>query len=470
MAQNFVGADRDQVLLLPPSLRDWLPEDHLAWWVIDAVADMDLTAFYARYRADGHGRAAYDPAVVVAVLLYAYAIGERSARRIERRCVEDVAFRVVAGNLAPDHVTICRFRQEHQDALAGLFGQVLGLCARAGMVRVGTIAVDGTRMAANASRDATVDYEQLARAILEEAAEVDAAEDEQFGDRRGDELPEQLRTGDGRQAWLRDAKLGLEDQRAREARPVSRERPARLREAKRRLEEELWVEQRANVAYEAWRSRGVSADGTRRMAPGSVRPYVPPSTPTGKINLTDPDSRVVPTRRGFMQGYTAQAVTTTDQIVVTADVICGGNERRTLQGLVEASEGELRRAGVSDPVTATVADAGFWNTEQIEALKARGIHTLVSPDNRRRKTPGQYRQKKDHYVRMREELATEDGRALYSQRKWMIEPVFGQVKHNRRIDRFMRRGLAACRAEWRLMMATHNLLKLYAQATRPTIA
>src|ERR1700733_3756369 len=187
MAQNFVGADRDQVFLLPPSLRDWLPEDHLAWWVIDAVAAMDLAAFYARYRADGHGRPAYDPAVLVAVLLYAYAIGERSARRIERRCVEDVAFRVLAGNLAPDHVTICRFRAEHQDALAGLFGQVLGLCARAGMVQVGTLAVDGTRVAANASRDASVDYEQLARAILEEAAEVDAAEDEQFGDRRGDE-------------------------------------------------------------------------------------------------------------------------------------------------------------------------------------------------------------------------------------------------------------------------------------------
>jgi transposase len=140
MGQNFVGADRDQVFLLPPSLRDWLPEDHLAWWVIDAVADMDLSGFYARYRVDGHGRPAYDPAVLVAVLLYAYAIGERSGRRIERRCVEDIAFRVLAGNLTPDHVTICRFRQQHQDGLAGLFGQVLALCAKAGMLSVGTVA------------------------------------------------------------------------------------------------------------------------------------------------------------------------------------------------------------------------------------------------------------------------------------------------------------------------------------------
>ena len=465
MGQNFVGADRDQVFLLPPSLRDWLPEDHLAWWVIDAVADMDLSVFYARYRADGHGRAAYDPAVLVAVLLYAYAIGERSGRRIERRCVEDIAFRVLAGNLTPDHVTICRFRQEHQDALAGLFGQVLALCAKAGMVSVGTVAVDGTRVAANASRDATVDYEQLARTILEEAAEVDAAEDEQFGDRRGDELPEQLRTGYGRQAWLRQARVELEQQRAEQARRVARDRPPRLREAKRRLDEELWVEQHANDAYEAWRARGISADGARRMAPGTVTPYVPPERPAGKINLTDPDSRVVPTRKGFMQGYTAQAVTTADQIVICADVICGGNERRTLGPLVSDAEDELDHAGVRDPVTIALADAGFWNTEQIQTLTARGIRTLVSPDNRRRTTPGQYRQRKDHYIQMREQLSTDEGRALYKQRKSMIEPIFGQIKHNRRIDRFARRGLAACRAEWRLVMATHNLLKLHNHQT-----
>jgi transposase len=465
MAQNFVGADRDQVFLLPPSLRDWLPEDHLAWWVIDAVAAMDLTAFYGRYRADGHGRPAYDPAVLVAVLLYAYAVGERSARRIERRCVEDVAFRVLAGNLAPDHVTICRFRQEHQEALAGLFGQVLGLCARAGMVQVGTLAVDGTRIAANASRDATVDYEQLARTILEEAAEVDAAEDEQFGDRRGDELPERLTTRHGRREWLREAVRELEEERAAAGEAVKRDRGPRLREAKRRMDEELWAQQRANDAYEAWRARGVSADGTHRMAPGTVKSFVMPTVPEGTINTTDPDSRVVPTRRGFMQGYTAQAVSTEAQIVVCAEVICGGNERSTLQGLIRGSERELATAGVSDPVTAALADAGFWNTEQIQALTASGIRTLVTPDNRRRKTPGKTKVNQDHYVQMREELASDDGGALYKKRKSMIEPIFGQIKHNRRIDRFTRRGLAACRAEWKLVMATHNLLKLHAHQT-----
>ena len=276
------------------------------------------------------------------------------------------------------------------------------------------------------------------------------------------ELPEQLTTRHGRREWLREAVRDLEEQCAAEGRPIERDRAPRLREAKRRMDEELWVQQRANDAYEVWRARGISADGTRRMAPGSLKPFVMPTIPEGQINLTDPDSRVV---RGFMQGYTAQAVTTTDQIVIGADVICGGNERSTLQGLVLGAKQELEHAGASDAVTVTVADAGFWNTEQIQTLTARGIRTLVSPDNRRRRTPGRTRVNQRHYIQMREELSSEEGRTLYRKRKTMIEPVFRQIKHNRRIDRFARRGLAACRAEWRLVMATHNLLKLHAHAT-----
>src|SRR5919109_387464 len=191
MAQNFVACDRDQELLLPPSLRDWLPEGHLAWFVIDAVAQLDLGAFYAVYRADGHGRPAHDPAMMVALLLYGYAVGERSSRRLERRCVEDVAARVICANQAPDHATIARFRQRHEAALAGLFSEVLALCAQAGLVRVGVIAVDGTKVAANAAPQATRDYEQVAREILAEADQVDAEEDERFGEAR-DELPPEL--------------------------------------------------------------------------------------------------------------------------------------------------------------------------------------------------------------------------------------------------------------------------------------
>lgn len=450
---------------MPPSLQEWLPEGHLAWCVLDAVAEMDLSAFYARFRDDGRGRPAYEPSMMVALVLYSYAKGQRSSRGIERECWEDVAYRVIAANLAPDHVTINRFRSEHQDALADLFGQVLALCARAGMVRVGTIAVDGTRVAANASMDANVDYEQLARKILEEAAEIDAAEDELYGDKRGDELPEQLTTRHGRQAWLREAKRQLEAERAAESKPVPRARAPRLKEAKRRLEEELWVEQRANAAYEAWRTTARDTLGRGLGAPPS--PYTPPERPAGTVNLTDPDSRVVQSRRGFLQGYTAQAVATREQVVICADVIAGGNERITLEPLIDQSHNELERAGVSDRVEVALADAGFWNTEQIERLGAGGIRLLVKPDAGHRKSPGKTRQRKSHYVEMREQLATDEGKQLYRQRQAIIEPVFAQTKHNRRVDRFQRRGLGACRAEWRLITATHNLLKLWRHGPAP---
>src|SRR3954452_20442819 len=226
MGQNFLAADREQPFLLPPDVREWLPERHFAWFVIAAVEQMDLAAFYAAYRADGHGRAAFEPSLMVAVLLYAYARGRRSSRAIECACEEDVAFRVIAAHQVPDHTTIARFRQRHQDALAGLFGDVLALCAEAGLVDVAVIAVDGTKVNANASERAMRDYEQLARELLAEADAVDAEEDERFGDRRGDELPEPLGTREGRAQWLADAKRRLEAagcrRRDRFPRPVRR--------------------------------------------------------------------------------------------------------------------------------------------------------------------------------------------------------------------------------------------------------
>src|SRR5215207_708821 len=204
MGQNFVACDRGQTFLMPPDVREWLPDGHLAWFVVDTVAQLELGAFYGAYRQDGHGRAAFDPAMMVALLLYAYARGQRSSRGIERSCEEDVACRVIAANQVPDHTTVARFRQRHQDALAGLFGEVLGLCAQAGLVDVGVIAIDGTKVHANASERATCDYEQLAREILAEADAVDREEDERYGERRGDELPEHLATGEGaRGGWPR---------------------------------------------------------------------------------------------------------------------------------------------------------------------------------------------------------------------------------------------------------------------------
>ena len=286
MAPNFIECDREQAFLMPPSLRDWVPEDHLVWTILEAVEEMDLADFYADYRADGHGRPAYDPSMMVALLLYAYARGNRSSRGIERECQEDVAYRVICANHVPDHSTIAEFRCRHETALAELFTSVLSLCRKAGLVRVGVVAIDGTKVQANAARTANRSHEQIAREILAEAAETDRREYELHGEARGDELPEQLRTSQGRRAalreakeelereragehaaeapteapaaveieldparfvtrahgrraWLREGRRALEERRAGEARPVPQSRPARLEESARRLDEEL---------------------------------------------------------------------------------------------------------------------------------------------------------------------------------------------------------------------------------------
>jgi transposase len=411
MAQNFVACDREQELLLPPSLREWLPESHLAWFVIEAVEALDLSGFYAAYRVDGHGRPAHDPAMMVALLLYGYAIGERSSRRLERRCLEDVATRVICANRVPDHTTIARFRQRHERALAGLFGEVLALCADAGLVRVGVIAVDGTKLAANAAPQATRDYEQIAREILEQAAEIDAREDAQFGDARGDELPPELSTREGRQRWLRDAQRRLDQRRAQEARPIPRSRPKRLLEARRRLHEELDAERRANADYEAYRARGVMKDGRRFGGP--PKPYQPPEQPQGKINLTDLDSRNVKTLRGWVQGYNAQAVCTEDQIVIAAEVTSSSADFGQLEPMIDAATRELAAARVTDAPHVVLADAGYWHTRQIERLNARGLAVLVPPDAKKRKgeRPGW---QGGLYTLMRSLLATETGGELYA--------------------------------------------------------
>jgi transposase len=199
MAQNFLVCDREQSFLLPPDVREWLPEDHLAWFVIDAVGVIDTAAFYAAYREDGHGRAAYEPSMMLALLVYCWSRGMRSSRAIERACVEDVACRVIAAQQHPDHATVARFIARHEEALGGLFGEVLTLCADAGLATVGVIAIDGTKVAASANRDRTMAYEDIARAIVEEAITVDAAETAALGERRGDELPEILTTRQGRE-------------------------------------------------------------------------------------------------------------------------------------------------------------------------------------------------------------------------------------------------------------------------------
>jgi transposase len=287
--QNFLTCDRDQPMLLPPDLRDWLPEDHLAWFVIEAIEELDLEPFYAAYRSDGHGAAAHEPKMMLTLLAYSYAVGERSSRGIERRCREDVAFRVICANQIPDHATIARFRVRHQETLADLFSQVLGLCAEAGLVEVAVLAVDGTKLEASASNHATRSYEQIAREILAEAGRIDAAEDELHGSARGDELPERLTTREGRRAWLREAKERLERERAAKAEPVPGERSQRLELCRERLVAEWRTERRANREYEAYRARGVMRDGRRFGRPRT--PTRRPPSPRARSTSPTPTQR-----------------------------------------------------------------------------------------------------------------------------------------------------------------------------------
>jgi hypothetical protein len=280
--------------------------------------------------------------------------------------------------------------------------------------------------------------------------------------RRGDELPPHLSSSQGRNAWLRDARRRLDDQRAQEAKPIPASRPARLKEAKRRLDEQLEVECAANTAYEAYRARGVMKNGRRMGAPPN--PYRPPLTPAGKVNVTDPDSRNVKTPRGYMQGYNVQAAVNEQQIVIAAEVTIDSPDFGHLGPMVIAVEGELISAGVTDTAEVIVADAGYWHQVQMQAIVKRGIQVLIPPDAGKRKTP-RPGWSGGAYAFMRRVLATDYGSALYAKRQGMIEPVFANTKFNRRIDRFQRRGRSAARSEWRLITATHNLLKLHNRQT-----
>src|ERR1022692_3087036 len=214
MAQNFVGCDRGQVLLMPPSLVDWVADDHLVWTVLGAVERMDLDGFYAAYRANGQGRAAYDPEMMVALSLYAYSRGNRSSRGIERACREDVTYKLITAMAVPDHSTIADFRRPHRVAVAELFVGVLALCREAGLVSVGVIAIDGTKIKANASRDQNRSYASIVSEILDEAEQTDREEDERHGSDRGDELPERFRSRESRRAALAEARQRLEEQRS----------------------------------------------------------------------------------------------------------------------------------------------------------------------------------------------------------------------------------------------------------------
>src|SRR3954453_13893220 len=304
---------------------------------------------------------------------------------------------------------------------------------------------------ANASQHANRDYEQLAREILEEAAETDRPEDEQFGEARGDELPPELATSQGRRGGLGEAKSRPEGNGAGGARPIPHSRPERLRESKRRREEEHRVECQANTDYEAYRARGVMRDGRRFGAP--PKPFQPPETPAGKVNVTDPDSRNVKTPRGYVQGYNAQAAVNERQIVVAAEINADSPDFGHLEPMVDAARTELAAAGVTDKPEVVVADAGYWHQAQMDSIVSQGIPVLIPPDAAKRKgtRPGW---DGGPYAFMRRVLATELGNALYRKRQVTVDPVSPHTKFTRRIARSPRRGRSACRSEWRLITAT----------------
>ena len=416
--------------------------------------------------------------MMVALLVYAYCVGERSSRVIERRCTEDVAFRVITANQVPDHATVARFRATHQDALGELFGHVLGLCARAGLIRAGLVAVDGTRMEANASRDANRTAEQLAKEILEDAANVDAEEDARLGSARGDELPAEL-TGSGRRARIR----ALLDE---------------LETDKRQRSYETQLARRAEIE---------AATG-RRLRGRQPKPDAQHRKPRQRANVTDPDSRVMRVRGGWVQGYNAQAVATVDQVIVAAEVTNDGSDDRQFVPMVTRAKANLRRAGARTRLRVVLADAGYWskdnvNTPGVEALIAPGkthdlgrkmrveeqrteVLTRVEQGNitviEAAAELGLGRSRVDQLLQARRrglpptpavvmnaKLATGRGRRLYKKRCATIEPIFGQTKHNRGMKRFARRGLNAVSSEWKLIAATHNILKLW-RGAKPALA
>jgi transposase len=457
MAYNFRACDRDQAFLLPPDVRGWLPADHLAWFVLDVVDHLDLGPFLAAYRADGHGRAAYQPRMLLGVLLYAYCTGVRSSRQIERRCTEDIAFRVLSGNSTPDHVTIARFRVRHQQALAGLLVESLKLCAAAGLVRLGLVALDGTKLAGNAADKAnrTLDKLQAEVAqILAEAAEADQAEDRQHGAARGDELPAAL------------------------ANPIGR--LTRLQRAKAQLEAEAAERQRRYQARVAELAAAARARGQQPRAHIKPRRRDEAPNPKAAANVTDPDSRFLHTRNGTVQGYNAQAVVTEQQVVVAAELTQEANDVQLLEPMLQAVHQTLAAADVHQRPGRLLADSGYWSIANLTSIPD-APQLLVWPAKTGRtgkpRRDGKPSASKSQGLRaaMFAKLRSEPGKACYAKRKQTVEPVFGQLKEQQGARRFTRRGLAACDAEWKLLCGTHNLLKLWRHtrrrpAPRPTAA
>lgn len=447
MPYNFRPVNRDQNYLLPLSVKDWLPQGHEAWFVLDAMREIDLKPFYETYREDGSGGASFDPGMMVTLLVFAYLQGVRSSRRIEKKCQEEVVYRVITANQMPDHCTIARFRARTRDKLQHLFVEILRLCREAGLGDLRSVSIDGSKVAGNASLAANRTLEGIEKEvaeILKEAEEIDRREDEQYGkENRGDELPEELRTSEGRLKRLKEAKARLE--RAAEE--------AREKQAEKIAERET-----------AEQSAGVKLRGRKPKTPEEA------VDTEAKANITDPESRIMKTAKGYVQGYNAQAAVARDQIILAAEVTQEENDQHQFSPMKETVESNLNCTGKHNEVGAYLLDAGYCN-EHVLIEISRGQTVVLMATQKDWKLRNELREKGcprgripnslSLAGRMERLLLTKKGKKLYAWRGKTVEPVFGQIKECRGCRHFSCRGLPAASSEWKLECAVHNLMKLF---------
>jgi transposase len=438
MPQNFLFPQRDQPLLLPADMREWLPEDDLVYVVLDAVAALDLGEFRRRYRSDGHGRAAFDPEMMVALLLYGYCQGERSSRVIEKRCVRDVAYRVITGGLRPDHATIARFRARHEEALGGLFSQVLRLLAAEGMVSLGTISLDGTKLAGNAAQKANRTLPAIDK-LLAEAAAADAAEDARLGGKLDEPTPRALARRAERRERLAAARdrLAAEDQARRDAQ---------------RAKQEAW-----DAAAAAGKRRGRRPGDEPRANRAGTEP---------RANITDPDVRVMRNQKGYVAGYNGQLVVTADQVIIGAMLSQHPVDRTLLHPLLDTCRQQLAQAGIRPKLRTVLADAGYASEDNFIRGEQHKLRLLVPQRKDPNLHPNQPPRKRatttlPATVRAGRRMRHHRGKADYKLRGRTVEPVVGQIKSCQRLSMMSRRGISACSSEWLLVATAHNLRKLH---------
>jgi transposase/IS5 family transposase len=447
--KTFRRYDQDQPMLLAPDLRDWLPADHPARWVDDLVEHgLDLAPFYDDY-TEARGAPPYDPRLMLKLLVFGYSNGITSSRALERRCQHDVAFMFLTARQAPDFVAISRFRRRHLTAFTALFTQALGLCAQAGLVSLGNVALDASKIRASASRHRAMSYDRMVRAegelaaeveaLLDDAERTDAAEDSVHGDRRGDELPAELARREGRLAAIRKAKADLEAEHAAKAR---------------------------TKAEQAAAQRGADQAGQAAAGEQAEAAAVVPAQ--AQRSFTDPDARIMKTSDGsFHYCYNAQTIVDEhSQVIVTTTLVPSGADSPELSGALAELAEALAAAGIEGMPDTLLADAGYFSADNVAAVTEAGIDPLIAtgrlkhgqqpPAAPRGRIPKGLTPKQ----RMARKLATKKGRAAYARRKAIVEPVFGQMKVAQDAGRLRLRGLDNVQGEWTLQAFCHNIRKL----------